>query len=60
MKSYEICNLLRQAFPDETIQDGQRLTQKQVGILNRCVIEIKKRDDKLAAKQRNRYTGLPA
>lgn len=48
MKSYEICNLLREAFPDETIQDGHRLTKAQVGILNRCVIEIKARDARLA------------
>lgn len=54
MKSYEICNLLREAFPDETVQDGQRLTKKQVGILNRCIIEIKERDARLA-RQREHF-----
>jgi hypothetical protein len=52
MKSFEICNLLREAFPDETIQKGQRLTLKQVGILNRCIVEIKARDDRLEAQRR--------
>lgn len=49
MKSYEICNLLREAFPDETIQLGQRLKKNQVEILNRCIVEIKERDARLNA-----------
>jgi hypothetical protein len=54
LKSYEICNLLREAFPDETVKDGQRLTKAQVGILNRCIVEIKARDARLAALAESR------
>jgi hypothetical protein len=46
---HEICKLLREAFPDETVKDGQRLTKAQAGILNRCIVEIKARDARLAA-----------
>jgi len=48
VKSYAICNLLRTAFPDETIQVGHRLTVKQVETLNRVILEIKARDTRLA------------
>lgn len=41
MKSSEIVNLFLEAFPDETLKSGQRLSKRKVEILNQAIVAAK-------------------
>ena len=44
MNNQKLFDMFREAFPDETVQDGQRLRKDQVGTLNAIAFELKRRE----------------
>lgn len=52
MDNAAIVRALREVFPDETVQLGQRLRRNQVETLNMIVFELKARDAGIKALRR--------
>jgi len=45
MTNEEMFAMLREAFPDETVQDGHRMNRLQVGVVNGVAFELKRREN---------------
>lgn len=55
MTNQKLLEMLLQAFPDETIQNGQRLRRQQVETINAIVAELKLRALGVAALRRSNH-----